>query len=107
MVKYARTAFLIGAAAGAAIAILVQKQTSESMNVSPEKVLKQVKETFKQQGPIDGSWIQMKPEQVERNGFQTLIYKGGISRPGKEGNEQFEFSADAKTGTLLNVQAVQ
>lgn len=106
MVKCDRTAFLIGAAAGAAAAFLIQKQTSESMNVPPEKVLKKVKDTFKQNGPVDGSWIQMKPEQIDRNGFPALVYKGGISRPGETGNEQFEFSADAKTGTLLHVQPV-
>ncbi|OLN22706.1 peptidase M4 [Domibacillus antri] len=106
MVKFDRTAFWIGAAAGAAAAYLIQKQTSESMNVPPEKVLKQVKETFKQNGPVDGSWIQMKPEEYENNGFRVLVYKGGISRPGETGNEQFEFAADAKTGSLLNVQSV-
>ncbi|WP_050181097.1 PepSY domain-containing protein [Domibacillus robiginosus] len=106
MIKCDRTAFLIGAAAGAAAALLIQKQTSESMNVPPEKVLKKVKDTFKQNGPVDGSWIQMKPEQIESNGFPVLVYKGGISRPGESGNTQFEFSADAKTGTLLNVQPV-
>ncbi|MCI2254287.1 PepSY domain-containing protein [Domibacillus sp. 8LH] len=106
MVKWDRTAFLIGAAAGAAAAILIQKQTSKSMNIPPEKVLKKVKETFKQNGPVDGSWIQMKPEQIDNNGFPVLVYKGGISRPGDSGNTQFEFSADAKTGTLLNVQPV-
>lgn len=106
MIKFDRTAFLIGAAAGAAAAVLIQKQTSESMNVPPEKVLKRVKDTFKQNGPVDGSWIQMKPEQIESNGFSMLVYKGGISRPGESGNKQFEFSADARTGTLLNVQPV-
>lgn len=107
MIKCDRTAFLIGAAAGAAAAVLIQKQTSESKNTPPEKVLKQIKELFKQQGPINGSWIQMKPEDYAHNGFQVLVYKGGISRPGKTGNEQFEFAADAKTGTLLNVDSIQ
>lgn len=106
MAKCDRTSFLFGAVAGAATALLVQKQAAESMNVPPEKVLKQVKEAFKQKGPVDGSWIQMKPQEITHGGFPVLVYKGGISRPGETGNEQFEFAADAKTGTLLSVESV-
>lgn len=34
-----------------------------------------------------------------------IMYKGGISKNQNGVNEQFEFIADAQTGTLLDVKA--
>lgn len=73
----------------------------QSETLSAEKVLENVKEIFKQDGPISGSWIQMKAEPFQKNNLTYEIYKGGISRNVNGITTQYEFIADAKTGTIL------
>lgn len=95
--------FILGVSAGliggyAAKGIIVKK-----VNVSPEKVLEYVKNRFKQYGPIQGSWIHMEVQDYEKHPIQYRVYKGGISRIHNDKNEQFEFVADASTGTILEI----
>ncbi|MDQ0215739.1 putative small secreted protein [Oikeobacillus pervagus] len=101
--KYNWKTFLAGAVSGAIGALAVQQAISNQMSVSAEKILENVKEAFKKDGAIDGSWIQMKPEEFHKLGLQTTVYRGGISRRVNEKLEQFEFIADAKTGTIMDV----
>lgn len=72
-------------------------------NVSAESVLHSVKSAFKEEGPIDGSWISMKTEPLSLEAVKTEVYKGGISRIRNGETESFEFTADAKTGAILDV----
>ncbi|KZO01493.1 PepSY domain-containing protein [Bacillus badius] len=96
-------AFLLGAAAGAAGAVIAQQNLSKTTYVSAEKALKEVKEAFKSEGPIDGSWIKMKPEPLKKAGMDKMVYKGGVSRTIGQEREQFEFVADSRTGTIMDV----
>ncbi|MFK2824706.1 hypothetical protein QYG89_03195 [Bacillus sp. B190/17] len=95
--------FILGAAAGAAGALLVQQNLSKATYVSAEKALKEVKDAFKTEGAIDGSWVKMKPETLKKTGMNKLIYKGGVSRTIGQKREQFEFIADSKTGAIMDV----
>jgi predicted small secreted protein len=79
---------------------------SKKIKMSPEKVLAQVKNSFKKHGPIQGSWIHMEVETFEKGQIHYQVYKGGISRLINGVSEQFEFVADASTGTIIEVRPI-
>ncbi|NYF25213.1 hypothetical protein [Sporosarcina sp. JAI121] len=96
--------FLAGVLTGVAAGIVVSETIDRvNQNVSADSVLNNIKDAFKNEGPIDGSWIVMKTEPFTNNVITMDVYRGGISRI-KEGElEQFEFAADAKTGTVVEL----
>jgi predicted small secreted protein len=94
--------FLLGVLVGAVSGYAANKYISEEKLMSAEKVLENAKKRFKEQGPISGSWIQMKAESYDKHNLIYQVYRGGISR----GRDQMEFIADAKTGTLLDVYSI-
>ena len=96
--------FILGAAAGLIGGYAAKELITSKTNVSPERVLENVKRQFKQHSPISGSWIHMEAESYEKHPIHYRVYKGGISRNINGKNEQFEFIADAQTGTLLDVR---
>ncbi|WML25271.1 PepSY domain-containing protein [Neobacillus sp. OS1-33] len=95
--------FLLGAAVGIIGGYAAKEVIACKMHVSPEKVLEQVKKQFNQNGTISGSWIHMEAEPYEKQQINYRVYKGGISKNNNGTNEQFEFIADAQTGTLIDV----
>ncbi|AQQ52774.1 PepSY domain-containing protein [Planococcus lenghuensis] len=97
----------LGTAAGAAAGLLVKEIYSrQDAKYAAERVLKDVKNAFKAEGPIDGSWIVMNPEPYKQYAVETDVYRGGITRHSDGELEQFEFLADAYTGAVLNVKKV-
>ncbi|MCL6570936.1 MAG: PepSY domain-containing protein [Bacillus sp. (in: Bacteria)] len=98
--------FFLGMSVGLIGGFAAKEILDKKINVSPEKVLEQVKKQFKQNGPISGSWIHMVAEPYEKNEINYRVYKGGIFRNNNGRNEQHDFIADASTGTLLDVQAL-
>jgi predicted small secreted protein len=95
--------FLLGAAVGIIGGYAAKEVIACKTHVSPEKVLEQVKKQFNQNGPISGSWIHMEAEPYEKQQINYRVYKGGISKNNNGTTEQFEFIADAQTGTLIDV----
>ncbi|MGE9134185.1 PepSY domain-containing protein, partial [Lacticaseibacillus paracasei] len=53
--------------------------------------------------PIEGAWIESKPSPLNRYGLKASVYYGGITK--YENNEliQYEFIADAYTGTIIDI----
>ena len=98
--------FLLGAVVGMIGGYAAKEIINSKTNVSPEKVLEQVKKQFTRNGPINGSWIHMEAEPYEKQQIHYSIYKGGISKNNNGSLEQFEFIADAQTGTLLDVRTL-
>lgn len=96
--------FILGATVGVIGGYAVKEIISTKSVVSPEKVLEHVKKQLKQNGPISGSWIHMEAEPFEKQQIRYNVYKGGISKTNNGENEQYEFIADASTGTLLDVR---
>ena len=74
--------------------MLLRKSLPEN-DVSPEKVLEQVKRQFKQNGPISGSWIHMEAESMKNSQFNYRVYKGGISKNNNGKMSNMNFIADA------------
>ncbi|MGP4075660.1 PepSY domain-containing protein [Halobacillus sp. K22] len=93
----------IAAGVGAVAGYAVKQQFSSNQNVTPEKALKIAKEAFKKQGPISGSWIYMKPEELNKNGINYDVYRGGISKNQDGETSQYEFYIDTETGTIVDV----
>ncbi|MBZ5202833.1 PepSY domain-containing protein [Planomicrobium chinense] len=98
---------LVGFAAGVAATYIIKEVYDRKATLYPaDDVLKSVKSAFKEEGPIDGSWIFMKTEPYKQHAVSTEVYKGGITRHREDELEQFEFLADAYTGAVLEVNKV-
>lgn len=95
--------FLLGAAVGYAAAITTKELLDSVINPSPEKVLAHVKEYVKKNGRIYGSWIITMPETFVKDELTYEVYRGGVTRNLDGKQEQFEFVADRKTGTILEL----
>lgn len=96
--------FLAGVLTGIAAGIVVNEAISRiNQNVAADTVLKNVKEAFIKEGPIDGSWIVMKAEPYSNNVISMDVYRGGVSRIKNGELEQYEFVADASTGTVIEL----
>jgi len=99
--------FFLGAAVGIVGGYVTKEILNQKTYVSPEKVLEHVKKQFKQNGPISGSWIHMVAEPYEKQQITYRVYKGGISKNNDGVNEQYEFIADASTGTILDIRRLE
>ena len=98
--------FMFGIRIGAVGGYFLKEKFDDSSFISAEKVLRDIKLSFKKEGTIDGSWIGMKPEEYQKHSVSTKVYKGGVSRR-KDGDlEQYEFLADAYTGTVIDVYPI-
>lgn len=99
--------FLIGVVAGVAAAYVYKEATNRvSPNRNPNAILEEIKDEFKKQGPIDGSWIFMQPETFYKENISIPVYKGGISRVEDGESVNFEFAADSKSGTIVDLVRV-
>jgi predicted small secreted protein len=87
---------------GIAVGYFAKQQLDQVKKITPEKALKQAKETFKKQGPISGSWIYMQPQEVEKNGLLYNAYRGGVTRNLDGENKQYEFYVDVDTGAVID-----
>lgn len=71
--------------------------------VNGDQILENVKKMFLADGPIEGSWIELHPVPLTRFSSETDVYYGGISRKENDELVQYEFIADAYTGTILDI----
>ena len=71
--------------------------------IDADTVLENVKQAFLEEGPIEGSWIQFEKKPVQKFAIKSKIYTGGITRLEDDGLVQYEFTADAYTGTILDI----
>lgn len=98
---------LIGFATGVAASFLIKEVNDRREKLYPaDDVLNEVKTAFKEEGPIDGSWIYMKTEPYKQHAVSTEVYRGGITRHRQDELEQFEFLADAYSGAVVEVKQI-
>lgn len=97
---------LLAAGLGFLVGYLLRDQLEVFQKLTPEKALQYAKETFQKNGPINGSWIYMKPEKIEKNGLTYDTYRGGISRNVDGDNEQYDFYIDIETGAIIDVKPI-
>lgn len=96
---------LAAAAAGFAAGITVQKIISEKRGLlSSEKVLSLVKKTVKEKLPVDGAWIFLSPHKVTKDALTAEVYQGGLTVRSGDSVSHYDFIADARAGTLLELK---
>lgn len=93
--------FIFGAAIGM-VGTYTAREVLLHKKISPEKVLEHVKEEFKKQGSINGSWIHIEIEPYKKENIHYHVYKGGISKNESGVNKQYEFIVDASSGTIID-----
>lgn len=98
--------FALGMGLGFVAGYLLRDQLNSIQKLTPEKALQKAKEVLEQSGPINGSWIYMKPETFEKNGLSYRTYRGGISRNIDGENKQYDFHIDIETGAIIDVTEV-
>lgn len=74
--------------------------------VNADKILNDVKDQFREEGPIEGSWIEMTKVPWKKYAYNTDVFYGGISRMETGKVAQYEFVADAYTGALMDIYEV-
>lgn len=92
-----------GLGVGAVLGSYGAFQLSKKQRISPETVLNFVKDAFLKEGPIEGSWIESTRHPLRKFAITQEIYYGGITRLEDGKIVQYEFSADAKTGSIIEI----
>ena len=99
--------FTIGVVTGVAAAVIVKEMGDRvAPYANPDQILTNIKDEFKKQAPIDGSWIYMKTENFSNGFTETPVYRGGISRTMNGELENYEFAADARSGAIIDIKQV-
>jgi predicted small secreted protein len=94
------TQLIAGAAVGFASAYILQKRKS---SISSSEALTIVKSAFKQNGAIDGSWIETTTKVIQKHGLSFYGYTGGIIRTRDAKQEHYEFFVDKKSGAIIEL----
>src|SRR5690625_4735810 len=95
---------ILAASIGVVSVYILAIQTEGKRDVTAEEALQIAKDSFKETGPISGSWIYMKPEQIKQHGLLYTAYRGGITKNIDGEDVQYEFYSDVKTGTIVMVK---
>lgn len=69
--------------------------------------LRKCKSCFLKEGPIEGSWIEFEKKPLRKFAIHSKTYTGGICRIEDDGIVQYEFTADAYTGTVIDIQRLK
>lgn len=100
-----------GVAIGAGIGLLTGVASTLFMKhykqkLSADTILQSVKKAFLKEGPIEGSWINFEKQPVRKFAVHTEGYNGGITRLEDNHLVTYEFLADAKTGSVLDIKRI-
>ncbi len=90
-------------ASGLIVGFLLNKALNDHQSVQADDILNDVKERFLEEGPIEGSWIELTKTPVKKAALETDVYYGGISRYEDDELIQYEFIADSNSGTILDI----
>lgn len=93
----------VGASLGVLAGVLATKWLIKRQKMKPEVVLEQVKSAFLAEGPIEGAWIEFTKTPLQKFAIKTQTYTGGITRLEDGDYAQYEFVADAQTGTVMDI----
>lgn len=94
--------FLVSFFFGAFTFFLIDKKAP----INADKILDNVKKQFKEEGPIEGSWIEMTKVPWAKYAYNTKVYYGGLSRFEEGKISQYEFIADAYTGSVMDIYKI-
>lgn len=92
--------------AGLTCGYYLHKLITKKRAIQGDTILKYVKQLFLKEGPIEGSWIELQKVPLQKFALKTDVYYGGISRIEEDQLIQYEFIADAYTGSILDLYRV-
>lgn len=92
----------VGVLGGVASTMWYQRQKT----MDADLVLEKVKQAFLKEGPVEGSWIEFDQKPLRKFAIHSKIYTGGITRYEDGRLVQYAFSADAYTGTVIDVTRI-
>jgi len=107
--KTKETLALVGAAllgTGVVIGWFSRRYAVEKRPIHADDILEKVKKMFLEEGPIEGSWIELTKVPLRKFAYKTDVYYGGISRLEEGELVQYEFIADAYSGSVMDVYRV-
>lgn len=78
-----------------------------SRQMSANRILRIVRNDFKREGQITGSWIDHQAAPFQRFAVKTSAYQGGLTRKEDDKLVNYEFKADAYTGSLLELKRIE
>jgi predicted small secreted protein len=88
------------------LGVFIHSQVSKRQTLDADDILEDVKKQFTKEGPIDGSWIELTKVPWKKFAYETDVYYGGISRIEENDLVQYEFIADAYSGSLIDIYRV-
>lgn len=74
--------------------------------LNADQILSHVKEEFSRFYTIEGSWIEVTPVPWQQSAVETDVYYGGITTLEDDEFVQYEFIADAYTGTVIDIYSI-
>ncbi|SEM41160.1 Predicted small secreted protein [Ligilactobacillus sp. WC1T17] len=99
MKKTTLLSLLLGASAG-----VLGAKAYLARPLSAHRVLTKVKQQFQTESPVYGTWIEHKRRPLQRFALKYQTYHGGLSRYEDERLVSYEFTAEAKTGTVIEIK---
>ncbi|WP_195495175.1 PepSY domain-containing protein [Enterococcus gallinarum] len=102
--NYFKNGLAIGVSVGFAGGIFSTLWMKKKQSMNADDVLDQIKAAFLKEGPIEGSWINFEKQPLRKFAVTSQGYTGGITRTEDGQLITYEFLADAKTGTVLDIQ---
>ncbi|MFC6259643.1 PepSY domain-containing protein [Levilactobacillus fujinensis] len=88
---------------GGLMGIFITRLFGGFSRLDPDNILDQVKRQFRQETPIEGAWIEKHAVPFQKFAVKTEAYYGGITRYEDDQLVQYQFIADAKTGSVLDI----
>ncbi|KRK97907.1 hypothetical protein FD04_GL000880 [Secundilactobacillus odoratitofui DSM 19909 = JCM 15043] len=82
---------------------LMGKSVQHREYLTADAILASVKQAFRREATIEGAWINQRPKRHAQFAIHTMVYTGGLSRYEDGQLVQYEFMADAKTGSILKI----
>lgn len=86
------------------IAGFVLGQLIGNRKQSANRILKMIRDDFKKEGPVIGSWIDSQAEPYQRYAVEADVYHGGVTRLEDSIPVNYQFVADARTGSLIELK---
>jgi predicted small secreted protein len=102
--NYFKNGLAIGVGVGLASGIFSTLWMKNKQSLRADDVLEQIKGAFLEEGPIEGSWINFEKQPLRKFAVTSQGYTGGITRTEDGQLITYEFLADAKTGTVLDIK---
>jgi len=90
--------------AGAALGVATTTVYNQKKHLSTKKILAKIKAQFLKEGTVEVSYIEEIREELARFALKYEIYRGGIIRKEDERYINYEFTADANTGTVISIE---